>query len=62
MVETGRTQLRPDAAILNELRYDRWREFSPEDTVRFYALRLKEAGMIKSSARKFSPRAPTGGS
>jgi NitT/TauT family transport system substrate-binding protein len=28
--------------------YDRWREYDPEDTVRFYALRLQEAGMIKS--------------
>ena len=26
-----------------------WREFDPEDTLRFYALRLHEAGMIKSS-------------
>ena len=37
---------------LNEIRYDRWREYNPEDTVRFYALRLKEAGMIKSSPPK----------
>ena len=29
--------------------YDRWREFDPEDSMRFYALRLHEAGMIKSS-------------
>jgi NitT/TauT family transport system substrate-binding protein len=29
--------------------YDRWRELSPEDTVRFYALRLHEVGMIKST-------------
>jgi NitT/TauT family transport system substrate-binding protein len=29
--------------------YGKWREFDPEDTVRFYALRLHEAGMIKSS-------------
>ena len=26
-----------------------WREFDPEDSLRFYALRLHEAGMIKSS-------------
>ena len=26
-----------------------WREYDPEDTLRFYALRLHEAGMIKSS-------------
>ena len=37
---------------LKELRYNRWREDNPEDTVRFYALRLHEVGMIKSSPQK----------
>ena len=37
---------------LKELPYGRWREFDPEDAVRFYALRLHEAGMIKSSPQK----------
>jgi NitT/TauT family transport system substrate-binding protein len=31
--------------------YNRWRELSPEDTVRFYALRLHEVGMIKSTPK-----------
>ena len=34
---------------LNELPYGKWREYDPEDTMRFYALRLHEIGMIKSS-------------
>jgi NitT/TauT family transport system substrate-binding protein len=34
---------------LTEVPYDRWREFDPEDTMRFFALRLHEAGMIESS-------------
>jgi len=34
------------------LPYTRWREYDPEDTVRFYALRLHEAGMVKSSPQK----------
>jgi NitT/TauT family transport system substrate-binding protein len=34
---------------LEEIPYDRWREFHPEDTMRFFALRLHEVGMIKSS-------------
>jgi NitT/TauT family transport system substrate-binding protein len=34
---------------LTDLPYDRWREYDPEDTLRFYALRLHEAGMITSS-------------
>jgi NitT/TauT family transport system substrate-binding protein len=37
---------------LNELPYDRWREFDAEDSLRFYALRLHEAGMINSSPNK----------
>ena len=34
---------------LTDLPYDRWREYDPEDTMRFYALRLHEAGMITST-------------
>jgi len=35
-----------------EMAYRQWREYDPEDTLRFYALRLHEAGMIKSSPQK----------
>jgi len=38
--------------LVKELPYNRWREYDPEDTIRFYALRLHEAGMIKSSPQK----------
>ena len=37
---------------LNELPYDKWREYDAEDTIRFYALRLHEAGFITSSPQK----------
>jgi NitT/TauT family transport system substrate-binding protein len=37
---------------LQEIPYNRWREYEPEDTVRFHALRLHEAGMIKTSPQK----------
>jgi NitT/TauT family transport system substrate-binding protein len=37
---------------LSELPYDKWREYDAEDTIRFYALRLHEAGMIKSTPNK----------
>ena len=37
---------------LREVPYDKWREYDPEDSIRFYALRLHEAGMIKSSPQK----------
>ena len=32
--------------------YDRWRDYDPEDTVRFYSLRLHEVGLIQSSPQK----------
>jgi NitT/TauT family transport system substrate-binding protein len=34
---------------LSEIRYRGWRNYDPEDTMRFYALRLHEAGMIRTS-------------
>jgi NitT/TauT family transport system substrate-binding protein len=37
---------------MQDVPYNRWREYDPEDTVRFYTLRLHEAGMIKSSPQK----------
>jgi NitT/TauT family transport system substrate-binding protein len=37
---------------LNEVWYDKWREYDIEDSVRFYSLRLREAGMIKSTPGK----------
>jgi NitT/TauT family transport system substrate-binding protein len=38
--------------LMKDLPYGRWRDYSAEDTVRFYALRLREAGMIKSTPQK----------
>ena len=37
---------------MHEIPYDRWREYEAEDTIRFYALRLHEAGMIKLTPGK----------
>jgi NitT/TauT family transport system substrate-binding protein len=37
---------------LNDIRYGVWRDYDPEDTLRFYALRMQELGMIKSSPQK----------
>jgi NitT/TauT family transport system substrate-binding protein len=34
---------------MGELPYDNWRDHEPEDSVRFYALRLHDAGMTKST-------------
>ena len=38
--------------VLKELPYNRWREVDPDDTLRFFALRLHEVGMLKSSPQK----------
>ena len=37
---------------LDDVSYRNWREYDPEDAVRFWALRLRELGMIKSSPDK----------
>jgi len=37
---------------MKEIPYGKWRDYDAEDSVRFYALRLQEAGMIKSSPQK----------
>jgi len=37
---------------LSDIRYGIWRDFDPEASVRFYALRMQETGMIKSSPQE----------
>jgi NitT/TauT family transport system substrate-binding protein len=37
---------------MQDVGYNRWREYDAEDTLRFYALRLQEAGMIKATPQK----------
>ena len=53
LVDRGFTP-RYDYALqtLREVPYGRWRDYDPEDTLRFYALRLHEAGMITSTPQK----------
>ncbi|HEX2134755.1 MAG TPA: ABC transporter substrate-binding protein [Microvirga sp.] len=53
LVDAGFTP-RYDYALqtLTEIPYDRWREYDPEDALRFYALRLHEVGMVTSSPRR----------
>jgi NitT/TauT family transport system substrate-binding protein len=38
--------------VLKELPYNRWREASAEDTLRFHGMRLREVGMIKTNPEK----------
>jgi NitT/TauT family transport system substrate-binding protein len=53
LVDGGFTE-RYDYALqtLSGLPYDKWRDYDAEDTLRFYALRLRETGFIKSSPQK----------
>jgi NitT/TauT family transport system substrate-binding protein len=37
---------------MKEIPYGKWREHDPEDTVRFYALRLHEGRVVRSSRQK----------
>jgi len=53
MVDGGfTTQYDYALQTLKEVPYNKWREYDPEDTIRFWALRLREAGMIKSNPNK----------
>ena len=37
----------------SEIPYAQWREFDPEDTLRFYALRMHRLGLINQSPEEF---------
>jgi NitT/TauT family transport system substrate-binding protein len=53
LVERGYTE-RYEYAVqaMQEIPYDRWREYDAEDSIRFYALRMHQAGLIKSNPNK----------
>jgi NitT/TauT family transport system substrate-binding protein len=54
MLVDGEFTPRYDYALqtLQELPYDKWREYDAEDTMRFYALRLHELGLIKTNPKR----------
>ena len=37
---------------MKDVPYGRWRQYNPEDAVRFYALRQHEAGVIESTPKR----------
>ena len=59
LVDKGFTSLTYENALgaITEVSYAAWREFDPGDTMRFYALRLKEAGLVKSTPDELIARA-----
>ena len=53
LVDGGFTPRYDDAfEALRTISYDKWREYDAEDTIRFYALRMHEAGMIKATPQR----------
>ena len=48
----------PELAVqaVREMPYRRWRDYSPEEALRFYALRLREAGMVKGTPQRIIER------
>jgi NitT/TauT family transport system substrate-binding protein len=53
LVDMGFTnQLEYATQSMRDVPYAKWADYNAEDTVRFYALRLNEARMIKSSPQK----------
>jgi NitT/TauT family transport system substrate-binding protein len=53
LVDKGYTpRLEYALQTLKEIPYAQWREYSAEDSLRFYALRLQETGFIESSPKK----------
>jgi NitT/TauT family transport system substrate-binding protein len=42
--------------VVKEIPYGQWRQYEPEDTVRFFALRLREVGMLKATPQQIIAR------
>lgn len=38
---------------IKEIPYDKWRDYNPEETIRFYALRLRDVGMLETLPEDF---------
>jgi NitT/TauT family transport system substrate-binding protein len=53
IVDAGFTP-RYDYALqsFREIRYEKWREYDPDDTIRFYSLRLRESGFVRATPDK----------
>ena len=53
LVDKGYAE-RPDYTVqsVKDVVFGKWRDYDPADSIRFYALRLHEAGLVKSSPQK----------
>lgn len=41
---------------LQDVRYGAWRDYDPEDTLRFFSLRLRDASLVKSTPQEIIER------
>ena len=42
--------------VVKEMPYGQWRQYDAEDTLRFFALRLREVGMLKATPQQIVAR------
>jgi hypothetical protein len=52
LIASGRVDMRVEAEMLREIPCGQWREYDPEDALRFYALRMHDVGFIKSAPQQ----------
>ncbi len=59
VVDKGHTFFTYDEVLdaISGASYEAWHDFNPEDTMRFYALRLREAGILESTPDELIARA-----
>lgn len=42
--------------VMRGVPYHQWREYDPEDTIRFQVLKLREAGVVKNNSERITPK------
>jgi NitT/TauT family transport system substrate-binding protein len=52
MESKGLARYETTIQTLREIPYGTWREYSPEDALRFYALRMRDVGMLNSTPQQ----------
>ena len=48
--------------MLQEIPYGQWRELNPDESLRFYSVRMRKLEIVKSTPQESLPEVPTGDS
>jgi NitT/TauT family transport system substrate-binding protein len=56
MADKGLARYEDTLQTLREIPYGTWRAYNPEEAVRFYALRMRDVGMLKSTPQQIISR------